>query len=184
MWGFYRGASNPSLHGVALRFQCTHTFRQANALVWEVLGMWGFCRSASEPGLHGVVLRFQCAHTFRQANALVWEVLGMWGCYSGASEPRLHGVALRFQCAHTLRQANALVWEVFGMWGPRQRSTRGPQRYTVMVLSSGSSLMISTCPRSSREEFHVPAFSVPPLNEDRTEGSEGPGTDQAPAYPE
>jgi len=56
--------------------------------------------------------------------------------------------------AGTLRHAKALTWLVLGMWGPRHRSTSGPQRYTVMVFSSGSSRMISTChpPRGPHRE--------------------------------
>lgn len=55
----------------------------------------------------------------------------------------------------TLKQAKAFTCDVFGIWGPRHRSTRGPHRYTVIVLSSGSSLMISTCTRTQlrREIF-------------------------------
>ena len=43
----------------------------------------------------------------------------------------------------TFKQANALTKDVFGIWGPRHRSTNGPHLYTVIVLSSGKSLMIS-----------------------------------------
>lgn len=50
----------------------------------------------------------------------------------------------------TFSEAKALTCAVVGMWGPRHRSTSGPQRYTVMVLSSGSSLMISTCEAQSQ----------------------------------
>jgi hypothetical protein len=54
---------------------------------------------------------------------------------------------------NTLRQAKALTKEVFGMCGPRQRSTKGPHLYTVMVLSSGNSLIISTYSSKSIQEI-------------------------------
>lgn len=44
----------------------------------------------------------------------------------------------------TFKHANAFTNDVLGIWGPRHKSTKGPHLYTVMVLSSGKSLIIST----------------------------------------
>ena len=45
---------------------------------------------------------------------------------------------------NTFKQAIALTKDVLGMCGPRHKSTRGPHLYTVIVLSAGKSLIIST----------------------------------------
>lgn len=44
----------------------------------------------------------------------------------------------------TFKHANAFTKDVLGIWGPRHKSTNGPHLYTVIVLSAGRSLMIST----------------------------------------
>ena len=43
----------------------------------------------------------------------------------------------------TFKQANAFTKDVFGICVPKHRSIKGPHLYTVIVLSSGNSLMIS-----------------------------------------
>ena len=58
----------------------------------------------------------------------------------------------------TFKTAKALTYDVLGMWGPRQRSTNCPHLYTVIVLSSGSSLIISICINPSQNPNKPPPF--------------------------